>query len=252
MTATKPLEADHPSTADRLSSTELYAFRDRPSGMWLRFYTPERRYDLWEEYVAGARRTYRKFQVERALALPTITPESAGPVFAVATDDDGVIRAGWYVNGPLQSVSDGYAPRELATEPVSASLATAWISEALPAGVIEVKAVWVDPAAEAKAALADLMSRAFIHAMRFLDVRYAYCSAAEHAAPRWCNSGARELPGIIPARYPDDRYRTTFLSWDAETALELSTPAQRRLFLDEHHQAVNTYSVRSAHPYAGW
>lgn len=226
MTITTPFQVDQlPAVAD-----ELYAFRDRVSGMWLRFYNPARRFDLWRAYVEGACRTYRQFRVESALRLPDATPESAAPIFAVVTDDDGYVQGGWHINGPLRAVSEAIAPREFASEPLSASLVSEWIANAVPEGVIEVKAVWVEPTADMKPALADLTSRAFVHAMHCLGVRYAFCTAAEHAAPRWSNSGARELPGIVPAAYPDDRYRTTFLCWDMETALDLASPTQRLLF----------------------
>ncbi len=219
---------------------ELYSFRDEASGMMMRFYTPSRRFDLWTAYTDRARASYRQYHVEQALTLPVVTQESGAPVFAIATDDGGKVWAGCYVNGPLRSVRDAYAPREFASEPVSASLVSDWIEAALPDGVIELKGVWVDSAAEQKSALADLMSRAFVHSMRLLGVRYAYCSAAEHASPRWVNSGAEELPGVIAARYPDDRYRTTMLTWDGETAVGLATEEQRRLFENEFRTATGT------------
>ncbi|WP_053204878.1 hypothetical protein [Jiangella muralis] len=231
---TSPLKPAAPTTR------ELYGFRDEASGMTMRFYTPSRRFDHWTAYADGARASYRRFHVEQALALPVATQESSSPVFAIVSDDSGKVWAGCYVNGPLRSVRDAYAPREFVSEPVSASLASDWIEAALPDGVIELKGVWVDATAEHKSALADLMSRAFVHAMRLLGVRHAYCSAAEHAAPRWSNSGAEELPGVIPARYPDDRYRTTMLTWDAEKAVGRATDEQRRLFENEFRTATGT------------
>lgn len=227
-------------TSQRTTAQELYGFRDEVSGMTLRFYIPSLRFDLWTTYVDGARSSYRRYRVERALTLPDATQDSAAPVFAIVSDDAGKVWAGWYANGPLRSMRDAYAPREFVSEPVSASLVTDWIEAALPDGVIELKGAWVDPTSEHKSALADLTSRAFLHAMRLLGVRHAYCSAAEHAASRWFNSGALELPGIIPARYPDDRYRTTMLCWDADTALEGATEEQRRLFLEECRTATGT------------
>jgi hypothetical protein len=227
-------------TAQHAAARELYGFRDEVSGMTLRFYTPSLRFDHWTTYVDGARSSYRRYRVERALTLPAATTASDAPVFAIASDDAGKVWAGWYANGPLRSMRDAYAPREFVSEPVSASLVTDWIEAALPDGVIELKGAWVDPTSEHKSALADLTSRAFLHAMRLLDVRYAYCSAAEHAASRWFNSGAQELAGIIPARYPDDRYRTTMLCWDAESALERATAEQRGMYLEECRTATGT------------
>ncbi|SEF15914.1 hypothetical protein [Jiangella alba] len=222
------------------AARELYGFRDDVSGMTMRFYTPAQGFGHWTTYADGARASYQRYRVEQALTLPAVTDESEAPVFAITSDDSGKVWAGWYVNGPLRSMRDAYAPREFASEPVSASLVSDWIEAALPEGVIELKGAWVDPASEHKSALADLTSRAFLHAMRVLGVRYAYCSAAEHAASRWFNSGAEELPGIIPARYPDDRYRTTMLTWDGATAIERATDEQRRLFENECRTATGT------------
>ncbi|TDD67313.1 hypothetical protein E1262_19660 [Jiangella aurantiaca] len=232
---TSPLKS-----SERTTTRELYGFRDEVSGMTLRFYTPSRRFDHWTTYMNGAQASYQRYRVEQALTLPAATQASTTPVFAITSDDSGRVWAGWYANGPLRSMRDAYAPREFVSEPVSASLVSDWIEAALPEGVIELKGAWVDPTSEHKSALADLTSRAFLHAMRMLDVRYAYCSAAEHAASRWFNSGAEELPGIIPARYPDDRYRTTVLTWDAETAMERATQEQRRLYDAECRTATGT------------
>ncbi len=229
MTVTNPPETDQPTT----TTDELYGFRDAVSGMWLRFYNPARRFDLWQEYVAGAQRTYQKYRVENALTVPAASSTSTAPIFAVMSDDAGRVWAGWYANGPLQAVGDAYAPREFAAEPISAALITDWICDVIPAGVLELKGAWVDPSSDLKTSLADLTSRAFVHAMRLVGARYAYCTAAEHAAPRWFNSGAREMQNIVPAAYPDNRYRTTVLWWDGETSLEQSTPEQRQLFLEE-------------------
>jgi hypothetical protein len=230
---TSPRRIEHPTTP----LGELYGFRDRVTGMRLRFFTPSRRFDLWQEYVAGARRTYQKYRVESALRIPAATPESGTPFFAVASDDDGVIRAGWYTNGRLSAVSGAHAPSEFASEPYSAALVAEWIDGVLADGVMEMKGAWVDPEAEQKSALADLLARSYLHAMHVVGVPYAFGTAAEHATPRWAQSGAQSPPGIVLAAYPDERYRTTFLWWHVSDSVERSAPEQRALYLDERRQA---------------
>lgn len=224
-----------PLGADLLAATrsELYGFRDQTSGLWLRFYTPAMRFDLWRAYIDGARSTYRRFRVENALRLPTATPQSFWPIFAVAVDDDGTTRGGWYTMGPLAEVSHAHAPSEFASEPYSAALIVDWISSVLDEGVMEMKAAWVDPSSEHKSAIADLLARSYLHAMGVVGVKYAFGTAAEHAAPRWRNSGAQTLPGIVLAAYPDERYRTTFLWWGVDISPYMCSEDQQELYFNE-------------------
>lgn len=225
-----------PALSGRTTS-ELYGFHDSVSGTRLRFFNPVRRYDLWEEYVAGARRTYQKYRVESALRIPPASPHTTAPIFAVATDDSDTVRAGWYTKGPLTAVNEAHAPAEFASEPFSAALVADWIAGVLPAGVMEMKGAWVDPSSEDKSALADLLARSYLHAMHVVGVRYAFGTAAEHAAPRWGNSGANSLPDIVLAAYPDERYRTTFLWWSIDGSPAGCAPEQKELYDEERRQA---------------
>ncbi len=103
---------------------------------------------------------------------------------------------------------------------------TAQIAQRLPAGVIEVKAVWVEHHAEHKVALTAALARAFVHAMDLLQVRYALCTAATHAVTRWQTSGgviSAEVPAVA---YPDERYRTKLMWWDRSRVGELVSPDQ--------------------------
>ncbi|SDU39243.1 hypothetical protein [Jiangella alkaliphila] len=228
-----PRRIKHPATPIE----ELYGFRDQVTGMRLCFFTPSRRFDLWQDYVAGARRTYQRYHVENALRIPDTTSESSTPFFAVAIDDHDVVRAGWYTNGRLEAVSGAHAPSEFASEPYSAALVAEWIDSVLADGVMEMKGAWVDPESEQKSGLADLLARSYLHAMHVVGVPYAFGTAAEHATPRWAQSGAQSLPGIVLAAYPDARYRTTFLWWHVSGSPERCAPDQLALYLDERRQA---------------
>ena len=112
-----------------------------------------------------------------------------------------------------------------------------WIDGVLADGVMEMKGAWVDPEAEQKSALADLLARSYLHAMHVVGVPYAFGTAAEHATPRWAQSGAQSPPGIVLAAYPDERYLTTFLWWHVAESVERSAAEQRDLYLDERQQA---------------
>lgn len=210
------------------------------------FYRPRDRYDLWQEYVAGVTRTYQQYGAENALTLPAVTPESTTPVFAVARDTGGYVVAGWYVNGPLDAVHQAYAPSEFGADPVSAALVAEWISHVIPAGAIELKGGWVDNDSANKGALADTVGRSVLHALNLLGASFAFATAAEHATRRWTRSGGRPLPGIAPTPYPDERYLTSFFYWRTDTALELSTPEQRKLFAADTHPSTSSLTVTGA------
>lgn len=194
------------------------------------FYRPCDNYDLWTAYVAGVTSIYKKYGVEQALKIPLTTVTSTKPLFAVATDENSAVLAGWYINGPLRSVREACAPAEFAADPVSATFIADWISRVLPDGLIELKAGWVDGNAPSKGALADMVGRSVLHAMRTLGVKHAVATAAEHAAQRWQRSGGRPLPGVEPTVYPDDRYLTSVYHWNAYTAVDLASPEQQGLF----------------------
>jgi hypothetical protein len=214
-----------------LPGGQLFEFRDDVTGLWMRFYRPATRYDLWKGYVTGVTRTYRSFGAEKALSLPVVTSESLWPIFAVLTDREDNVLGGWYINGPLTAVNEAFAPSEFAADPISATLIAEWISQVLPQGAIELKAGWVDSTHPARGALADAIGRSVIHSLHMLEARYAFATAAEHATRRWQLAGGCPLPGIAPTPYPDERYSTHFYHWDSHTAFDIASPAQQDLFL---------------------
>lgn len=194
--------------------------------------------------MAGVTDVYRRYGVEHALRIPSTEPDSTTPVFAVAIDDDDTIIAGLYLNGPLTAVSEALAPGEFAADPISATLVAEWIVQALPEGVLELKATWVDPDARHKRALADAMARSVVYAMRLLGVTYVFASAADHAARMWMSSGARPLPEISPAPFPDERYSTSFFYWCADAAIGLSSRAQRLQFRRDSYLEAERCAAR--------
>lgn len=203
---------------------------DSRSGMWLKFSTSDRRYDLWSSYVEGAQRVYRMFGAENALIIPPVTPTSAQPVFAVVTDAQNVVRGGVYVNGPLIEVNDAHVIKEFAAAPDSVASIARRLLQAIPEGVIELKGAWVDKSERREAALPDLLVRAIVYAARILGVRHVIGSAAEHAVPGWRSVGAQVYAGVPPVHYPDDRYRTVYLQWDDRTWFAGASAEHKRWF----------------------
>jgi hypothetical protein len=88
-------------------------------------------------------------------------------------------------------------------------------------GIIEIKAVWADHRALRHEALSALLARLFVHSLSLLNVRYAMCSAAIHALPRWQANGGVVSDQVPAVAYPDDRYQTVLMWWDRETVFDL-------------------------------
>jgi hypothetical protein len=169
--------------------------------------------ELWAAYLEGARRSYRQHGVESAVEYDQVRDGRSTALFVAAIAEGGRVAGGLRVQGPLTHADQAHALREWAGRPGTTQL-TAQITQRLPSGVIEVRAVWVDHDTDHRAALAAGMARAFIHAADFLHVRYALCTAAAHAVTRWQTSGglvSHEVPAVA---YPDERYRTMPMWWD--------------------------------------
>jgi hypothetical protein len=101
---------------------------------------------------------------------------------------------------------------------------------------VEVKAVWVDNSAALHKELTAAMARIFVHALALAKVRYAFCTAASHAVPRWQSSGGVVSADVAPVSYPDDRYQTTVLWWDRQNLFHSISGEQSRAILRESDQ----------------
>ena len=110
------------------------------------------------------------------------------------------------------------------------------IARRLDDGVVEVKAVWVDNSAPRHNELTTAMARIFVHAMKLSGVRYAFCTAASHAVPRWQSSGGVVSTDVAPVAYPDDRYLTMLLWWDRQNILQSISSEQSRAIARESSQ----------------
>jgi hypothetical protein len=190
---------------------------------------------LWVSYLDGARRSYRQHGVESAVEYDDVKDGRSTALFAVALDDRGQVVGGLRVQRPLTSPEQAHAASEWAGRPGTAEMFSQ-IALRLPFGVVEVKAVWVDDSTDHRAALIAALARAFVHAMDLMQVRYALCTAAHHAAKRWQTSGGVVATEVDPVPYPDARYRTRLMWWDREQLGELITAEQRAALAAESDQ----------------
>ena len=206
---------------------------DVGSGRLLVVARPAAQPDLWAAYLEGARVGYRRHGVESAVDYGRVRDGGSTSLFVAAIEPDGRVVGGFRVQGPYTRVGQADALREWAGREGTTELRRQ-VGRRLSEGVIEVKAVWVDRDADRHDALTAVVARMFVHLLTEMNVRYAFCTAASHAVPRWESSGGVVCAEVAPVAYPDDRYRTWLMWWDREHVVELMAGDQlRAVVLDQ-------------------
>jgi hypothetical protein len=187
---------------------------DGEHGATLMLVPPRDRSDLWTAYRAGAFAAYARHRVEHVLALPEIGYDEDRPWFEVAVDPRGVVLGGLRINGPLHTVREAAALSELADHPHAAAALTRVLRERIEGGIAEVKGFWVRHEEPHRGRIAAALADSVTAIGDVLGVDHLFCTAAEHAVPRWLAAGAQRLDSVPPVPFPDSRYRTTVLWWD--------------------------------------
>jgi hypothetical protein len=208
---------------------------DPESGRQFLVARPTAQPELWAAYIEGAWLSYRQHGVESAVDYDHVSDGKSTSLFVAAVEYDGRVVGGARVQGPYLQAEQAYALREWAGRTGSDELRTQ-IAARIDEGVVEIKAVWVDNSAALHEELTTGIARFFVHALMLTKVRYAFCTAASHAVPRWQSSGAVVSADVQPVAYPDERYRTSVLWWDRRSALRSISAEQRRAILRESEQ----------------
>lgn len=217
--------------------------------------------DLWQEYLDGALHSYRKHGVECALDLDAIADGQDTAAFYVALGANGRVVGGVRAKGPYLSANESHALAEWAGEPAMADVRT-MITDRIPGGVAEVKSAWVGGGHPDGRSLTRVLARSPLHTMALLGVRYVMATSAMHVLAQWRTSGGVIPSHIAPAPYPDARYETRIIWWDAATVYRHAEPEQavriayetgalrRGEFLrDGRHSGVaGTWAERWHHP----
>ena len=188
---------------------------------------------LWREYLRGAFDTYSRFGVETVLDLDAVRDGSTTFFFFAALDDLGRVVGGTRVQGPYSFAYEAHAisvwNRRTGTDALAGQ-----ISERIgEGGVIEVKTAWASDRGPRKEELSAAVARTFMHAVSVADVRYALCTGADHAIPRWRSVGGEIASDVAAVPYPDERYRTVPMWWDRQEMSRTADTWQRQLFLRE-------------------
>jgi hypothetical protein len=180
--------------------------------------------DLWQEYLAGAERTYRRRGVGAAFDGEAIRRSSATTAFWALLDSTGQVVGGVRAIGPLTSPDDSHAIVEWANQP-ELPLVRKMIADRLPFGVVEMKTAWITDDPDRNRNLAALLARGGCHVLAVLGVQFCMGTCADFALQRWRSSGG-VVASIRPAPYPDERYRTKVIWWDRVTLASHAAPNQ--------------------------
>jgi len=210
---------------------------DPASGRQFLVAQPAAQPDLWSAYIEGAWMSYRHHGVERAVDYEHVYDGKSTSLFVVAVEFDGKVVGGARVQGPYTQPDQAYALREWSGR-AGTDVLRRQIARRLDDGVVEVKAVWVDNSAPLHNELTSAMARVFVHAMTLSGVRYAFCTAASHAVPRWQSSGGVVSTDVAPVAYPDDRYLTMLLWWDRQNFHQSISNEQSRAIARESSQLL--------------
>jgi hypothetical protein len=214
--STRTLPSPRTPSSARVQSA-LASYWEPISGARFLVTRPEDSPSLWAQYLDGLERTYTSFGVEAALDLGAIFHGRRLPVFAVALGPDGNVVAGVRAHGPLQAAAEAHALLEFAADPTGQRTVRGFIDERVSGGIAELKGGWVDDQVANRRELSNALARSFLHIMGAMGVQFGFCTAAVHAANRWSTVGGRPIDGLAPVAYPDERYQTTLMWWDATT-----------------------------------
>ena len=187
--------------------------------------TPSADPNLWQEYVTGAERSYRKHRVERALDLAAFRDGADTAMFWATLDANGRVLGGVRVREPLTCTDDAHAVVEWAGQR-GLSAVRKMITDRLPFGVVEVKTAWVTTDPERAPSITRVLARAPLHSMVGLNAQFAMATSASHVLDRWASSGGVVASRIPATPYPDERYRTKIMFWDRRTFANHAEPSQ--------------------------
>ena len=180
---------------------------------------------LWAEYLRGARDSYRRHGVERALDLESLRIPSETSLFLAAVDQTGHMVAGVRAKGPYGAADESHAVVEWHGRP-GLHTVRKLIADRIPFGVVEVKTAWVTDDQARNRSLTNALARFPLHSALLLGAKFALATSGAHVLARWRTSGGLVATQVPPTPYPDERYQTTMMWWDRGTFANHAEPRQ--------------------------
>lgn len=239
------LPTTSPSAAP--AGIETGPFSYRAAGCEFSVATPRSHPELWREYLDGAVANYRRFRVEHVVEYESVLSGDSTSLFFAAVNQSGRVVGGMRAQGPYRSAKQAHALAEWAGAAGTDELRSE-IESRIPHGVIEMKAGWVAADAPNRRALTSALARIFLHAIRLTGVRYALCTVATHAVPKWTTTGGEISLGVTPVAYPDPRYSTVPMWWDRDKPL----PATVAAVVEDEHERLRSSGTIEPSPEASY
>ncbi|MGE0220529.1 hypothetical protein, partial [Mycolicibacterium sp.] len=134
---------------------------------------------LWDEYLRGAERSYRKHGVECALEMDTIRDGHDPALFWAALDGEGRVIGGVRAKGPLTCPEDSHAVVEWEGQP-GLTAVRKMISDRVPFGILEMKSAFVTDDADRSKGVTRVLARTAFQAMAAMDLQFCMATSAAH------------------------------------------------------------------------
>lgn len=186
---------------------------------------------LWQEYLNGARRSYRRNGIAAAIDVDAIRSSGDTTLFWTMLDTSPRVVGGIRAIGPLTAPEESHAVAEWAGQPGLPQVQK-MIADRLPFGVVEMKSAWVTDDPARNRGLTATLARAGCHALAVLGVQFCMASCAHHVLERWRSSGGVVAP-IPSTPYPDERFHTKLMWWDRLTVASTAAPRQTARIVTE-------------------
>lgn len=204
---------------------------------------------LWEQYLSGAERSYRRHGIEAAIDVDGIRRSNATTLFWTMINDTGAVIGGIRAIGPLTSPDDSHAVVEWQDHP-SLPAVRKMIGDRLPFGVVEMKSAWVTDDPGRSRRLTASLARTGCQVLSALGVQFCMATGAQHVLARWQSSGGVVAP-IRSTPYPDRRFRTKLMWWDRRTVAGRAAPSQTAAIIAEMAAIDNHLHKASRHAPVG-
>ena len=217
-------------------------WRDEVTGCWVAASTPEAEPGLWDQYLEGAFRSYRRHGLEWVLDLDAVRDGSDTTMFFAAVDPKGRVVGGTRIVGPLQAPEESHALEEWNGSPGRAVLRH-MIANRIPFGVVEVKSAWTNSRDYSSRALSRVLARGALPTMTLLGVQFIMATAAAHVLEQWASSGGVVASRIPAAAYPTEDYCTKVMWWDRRTIATHAEPEQYKLMCAENSEILGRISA---------
>lgn len=193
---------------------ESRSFVDTLSGCVFYLTTPRARPDLWVGYLDGALAAYQHYDVAQALDYERTRLGDTTTVFFAAVDPAGRVVAGVRVQGPYRDVAEVESARAWSGRP-GEELLSRELAQRIDLGLTEVRGVWIDRTCARRKLLGPAIARCMAHAPLVCAVPFGFGAVATFTVARAGSAGAVVLAGVPATAYPDQRYHTVPVLWDA-------------------------------------